>query len=227
MRIVFLFFVLCLLATGCSSIGRRLGSSDSGPMVNPGPYQGVRSNLDVREALKEEPARAVAMAPITIPDFFASAVLDTALIPIDIWSLGRRVKTTYQNSGKAGGGALDVFTMRYNRHGQLDGESVLVHHLSAINYSSVYKTWGESPVIIQHIHFKNGVPEGEAYSSDVCETGGPIEIARGTYRAGKESSGTFFVRDKKVKGGGYILRFIDGRLVSKQPFQHQRMGNFN
>lgn len=163
MRIVFLFFVLCLLATGCSSIGRRLGSSDSGPMVNPGPYQGVRSNLDVQEALKEEPARAVAMAPITIPDFFASAVLDTALIPIDIWSLGRRVKTTYQNSGKAGGGALDVFTMRYNRHGQLDGESVLVHHLSAINYSSVYKTWGESPVIIQHIHFKNGVPEGEAY----------------------------------------------------------------
>jgi uncharacterized protein YceK len=194
-------------------------------MVNPGLFPGVRSNMQIHNSMKSHPEVAIAFAPITVPDLVASTVVDTALLPIDIFSSGRRTKTVYENSGN--NDILDVFTMRYNSKGQLDGKTILTHNLPNIPYKSKYTTWGESPVITQHIQFKNGLAVGESYSTDHCGMGKTDEIARGTYKNGREYSGTFFLRDKNAKSGGYILEFKEGKQVSKKSYHHKQMGSFD
>lgn len=193
-------------------------------MVNPGPYPGLRSNMKLQGAFIGSPAAALAFAPITVPDLVASTVVDTAMLPVDLFSLGRRTQTVYEKSGEDD--ILDVFTMRYNRKGQLDGRTILIHHLPSISYESGHATWGESPMITQSIEFRNGLAIGESIATEPDGSGGDLVIAKGSYKDGKEHSGTFFLRDKKSRTGGYILEFNEGKQVSKKPYRHKQVGKY-
>ena len=86
------------MGTGCASLGYRTSASNN-KVVSPGIYPGVRTDfLWIKEYAGDHPVEEYSLAgpvldvlkfiviPVAVIDSPLSFILDTVLLPIDLWS---------------------------------------------------------------------------------------------------------------------------------------------
>jgi hypothetical protein len=203
---IFLVFDLGC-ATSVSRGGSGLYMVEGGGRAQPGPFVGLRTHYNFASGLISELATdsdseglgmVIGLSPFWVPawvvDLSASAILDTALFPYDIFQTGRSCESTWNEDKTV------LSSVQYDKYRRLDGKCFFRYCIP--NYREQ---------IMQTVHYTHGKKTGNCKT---ISTGGRMKF-NGTYIDDLAINGTFFEYDKET--GGDIAAYSNGNLISKTP----------